>query len=77
MIPYSEWLLLLILAVVLLKPEEIPVLAKSLGIFVRYFSKIWQKVIIGNATDVLNHSNHKKHPFYVAPLGAKIQPIKN
>lgn len=76
MIPYSEWLLLLILAVVLLKPEEIPALAKSLGRFMRYVSKIWQQVI-GNTTDILNHSNHKKHPFYVAPLGAKVQPIKN
>lgn len=76
MIPYSEWLLLLILAVVLLKPEEIPALAKSIGKCVHYVRKIWQQ-IIGNSTNINSDYNCKKHPFYVAPAGAKIQPIKD
>lgn len=74
MIPYSEWLLLLILAVVLLKPAEVPGLAKSLGKYVRYVKNLWQQ-IIGKSID--NHSSCKKYPFFVAPAGAKIQPIKD
>ena len=76
MIPYSEWLLLLLLAVVLLKPEEIPSLAQSIGKYLHYVRNLWQQ-IIGNSTAVMNYSTCKKHPFYVAPLGAKIQPIKD
>ncbi len=76
MIFHSEWIVLFLLAVVLLKPEEVPFLAKKIGKVVRYAKNLWHQIIGDHFIDEYDH-NFKKHPFFVAPLGAKIQPIKD
>lgn len=75
MIINSEWVLLILLAVVLLKPEEIPALAKTVGKIVKYVRNLWQQIISENFHS--SDSSSAKHPFCVAPHGAKTQPIKD
>lgn len=76
MIFHSEWILLILLAVILLKPEEIPALARTIGKLIKYGKSLWQQVI-GEHFISSDINNTAKHPFCVAPQGAKTQPIKD
>ena len=77
MLPNSEWLLLAILAIILLKPEDIPVIARFIGKLVQQAQQM-----LGGVAAELNQNNtsievKKKHPFHGAPPKAKVQPIKD
>jgi Sec-independent protein translocase protein TatA len=82
MLPNSEWILLALLAVVLLKPEDIPTIAKFLAKVIRQMQHLWNDVVLSEIdrhTNVSENSNEplKKHPFHISPPGAKSQPVKD
>lgn len=82
MLPNSEWILLALLAVVLLKPEDVPTLARFLARFIRQAQQLWNDLVvteIDKHTHVLkNFKEHsKKHPFRLSPPRAKSQPVKD
>jgi Sec-independent protein translocase protein TatA len=78
MLPNSEWILLAILAVILLKPEDIPIIASFLGKLMRQARQAWSDLIpelgISKAT---NLKIQKMHPFHSAPPKSKVQPFKD
>lgn len=81
MLPNSEWILLTLLAVVLLKPEDIPIVARFLAKAIQHARGLWNHLI----TDEINKHTHaeyddassKKHPFHIPPAKAKSQPVKD
>lgn len=82
MLPNSEWILLALLAVVLLKPEDIPTLAKFLAKLIRQAQHLWNDLVlteIDKHTNILENSEEhsKKHPFHLYPPEAKSQPVKD
>lgn len=78
MLPNSEWILLAILAVILLKPEDIPMIASFFGKLMRQARQTWNDLIpelkLSKAT---NLKTQKMHPFHTAPPKSKIQPFKD
>mgnify|MGYP000443903322 CR=1 FL=1 len=82
MLPNSEWILLVLLAVVLLKPEDIPTIAKFLAKAIRQMQHLWNDLVLSEIdryTNVSENSDEslKKHPFHIPPPGAKSQPVKD
>ncbi len=82
MLPNSEWILLALLAVVLLKPEDIPTIAKFLAKLIRQGQHLWNDLVlteIDKHTNILENPSEslKKHPFHLSPPGAKSQPVKD
>lgn len=82
MLPNSEWILLALLAIVLLKPEDIPTIAKFLAKAIRQMQHLWNDVVLSEIdrhTNVPQNSDEslKKHPFHISPPGAKSQPVKD
>lgn len=74
MLPNSEWILLAILAVILLKPDDIPNIAKLIGKLVRYANNLWGELI---ALDKETRPLKAKNPFHCAPPKARIQALKD
>ena len=78
MLPNSEWVLLAILAVILLRPEDIPMIASFLGKLIRQAQQTWNDLMpelkFSKATDL---KTQKMHPFHAAPPKSKIQPFKD
>ena len=76
MLPNSEWILLAILVVILLKPDDIPAIARFLGKIMHKTNQMW---------DVFNWLNKKNpslreqklEPFHCAPPKSRIQAIKD
>lgn len=88
MLPNSEWIVLAVLALVLLKPEDIPKAAKILAKFMRQAQDLWTSLSnldgfanldngARNAPEKNTHVNRKKNPFHLAPDQAKSQPVKD
>jgi len=77
MLPNSEWILLAVLAVILLKPEDIPVIARFVAKFVRQTQKMWSDIVPEFDKTSTNAELQKKHPFHSAPLKANIAPLKD
>ena len=87
MLPNSEWILLGLLAVILLKPKDIPVMAKSLARIIRKAQRLWNDLVLTDDehtftfSDFPSPTNHKegeeKHPFHLSPPKAKSQPVKD
>ncbi len=81
MLPNSEWILLALLAVVLLKPEDIPVVARFLAKAIKQAQTLWNDLIIDEVKKYTDseyvESTPKKHPFHAAPSKAKSQPVKD
>jgi Sec-independent protein translocase protein TatA len=82
MLPNSEWILLALLAVVLLKPEDIPTLAKFLARLIRQARYLWNDLVVTEVDkhiNILENSGEplKKHPFHLSPPKAKSQPVKD
>jgi len=85
MLPSSEWILLALLAVILLKPEDVPKIAKFLAKAMRQAQDLWNELALSeldkhNTTEHsgAEHSdaNSKKHPFNLSPTKAKSGPVK-
>jgi Sec-independent protein translocase protein TatA len=78
MLPNSEWILLVILAVILLKPEDIPMLANFLGKLIRQAQQTLNYLIPELRLSKANHlKTQKMHPFHTAPPKSRIQPFKD
>jgi Sec-independent protein translocase protein TatA len=86
MLPNSEWILLALLAVILLKPEDVPKIAKFLAKAMRQAQHLWNELALSelnkhNATehsgDKHSEADSKKHPFNLAPPKAKSGPMKD
>jgi Sec-independent protein translocase protein TatA len=81
MLPNSEWILLALLAVVLLKPEDVPTIAKFLAKTIRQAQHLWNDLVLNQIdkhTILENSAEHlKKHPFHLSPPEAKSQPLKD
>ncbi len=86
MLPNSEWILLALLAVILLKPEDVPKIAKFLAKAMRQAQHLWNELALSELDkyNTTEHSkgkhsdaNAKKHPFHLAPPKAKSQPVKD
>ncbi len=78
MLPNSEWILLAILAVILLKPEDIPIIASFLGKLIRQARQTWSELIPELGLSKANHpKTQKMHPFHSAPPKSKVQPFKD
>ena len=81
MLPNSEWILLALLAVILLKPKDVPKIAKFLTKAIRQAQHLWNELALSeldkhNATEH-SDANSKKHPFNLAPPKAKSGPVKD
>jgi Sec-independent protein translocase protein TatA len=77
MLPNSEWILLAVLAVILLKPEDIPVIARFIAKFVRQAQQMWNYMVPEFDKTAINTELQKTHPFHSAPPQAKIAPLKD
>lgn len=81
MLPNSEWILLAILAVILLKPEDIPTVARFLAKAIRQVQQFLKHIDLLELEKHLENStpdaSPKKYPFHVAPPKAKSQPVKD
>jgi len=81
MLPNSEWILLAVLAVILLKPEDIPVVARFLAKAIRQVQQFLKNIDLLEIEKHLEDSSHeaspKKHPFHVSPPKSKSQPVKD
>lgn len=82
MLPNSEWILLVLIAVILLKPEDVPIIVRFLAKFIRQAQSIWKNVVneLDNSTNTSptqSKSSLKKHPFHVPIPKAKSQPMKD
>lgn len=78
MLPNSEWILLVILAVILLKQEDIPMLANFLGNLIRQAQQIWNDLMPELRPSKANNlKTQKMHPFHAAPPKSRIQPFKD
>ena len=80
MLPNSEWILLALLAVILLKPEDVPKIAKFLAKAMRQAQHVWNELALSelDKRNTTEHSdaNSKKHPFNLSPPKAKSGPVK-
>lgn len=76
MLPNSEWILLAILAVILLKPDDIPAIARLLGKLAIHTNQLWNDLTGFNA-EHLDLKKQKLQPFNCAPQKARIQPCKD
>jgi Sec-independent protein translocase protein TatA len=81
MLPNSEWILLALLAVILLKPEDVPKIAKFLAKAMRQAQNLWNELALSEL-DKHNEkeqsaANSKKHPFNLSPPKAKSGPVKD
>ncbi len=72
MLPNSEWILLAIIGVILLKPEDIPIIAKFIARFVHQAQQILKELY-----SPYKIIPQKKHPFNGAPPKVKIPPAKD
>jgi Sec-independent protein translocase protein TatA len=77
MLPNSEWLLLAILAIILLKPEDIPVIARFIGKLVHQAQQMWSELAAEFNQNNTSTKVEKMHPFHGAPPKAKVQPMKD
>lgn len=80
MLPNSEWVLLALLGVILLKPEDIPVVARFLAKCTRqaqYFLRNLDLIDLEKHLKDSSEQDIKKHPFHMSPPGAKSQPVKD
>lgn len=81
MLPNSEWILLALLAVILLKPEDIPTIAKFLAKIIHQTQRFLKNIDLldleKHFTNSPQESSKKKHPFHVSPAKAKSQPVKD
>lgn len=82
MLPNSEWILLALLAVVLLKPEDIPTIAKFLAKTIRQVHLLWDDLVLSEINKQINVPKNldeplKRHPFHISPPGSKSQPVKD
>lgn len=81
MLPSSEWILLSLLAVILLKPEDIPAAARFLAKIIRSAQRFWKNIDIleleKHMTEQREEITQKKHPFHISPTKAKSQPVKD
>jgi len=81
MLPNSEWILLILLAVILLKPEDIPMVARLLARIIRQVQHFLKNLDLLDLEKHLENppleSSPKKHPFHASPTKAKSQPIKD
>lgn len=78
MLPNSEWILLALLAVILLKSEDIPVIAKFVAKFVRQAQQMWRDLVLHELDkDDANTNTQKKYPFHCAPPKTKLPPVKD
>jgi Sec-independent protein translocase protein TatA len=81
MLPNSEWILLALLAVILLKPEDVPKIAKFLAKAMRQAQHLWNELALSeldkhNGTEY-SKTDSKKHPFNLTPPKAKPGPVKD
>ena len=72
MLPNSEWILLAIIGVILLKPEDIPIIAKFIARFVRQAQQILKELY-----SPYKAIPQKKYPFNGTPPKVKIPPAKD
>lgn len=80
MLPNSEWILLALLAVALLKPEDIPIVARFLAKAIQYARGLWNHLMIDeiNKRTITEYdASSKKYPFHSSPAKAKSQPVKD
>lgn len=79
MIPSSEWILLFLIGVAVIKPEDLPSLAKSASQLIKLANKLWKQITILNSENIKNYEPllQKKHPFSIDLPKAKIPPHKD
>ncbi len=81
MLPNSEWILLALLAVILLKPEDVPKIAKFLAKAMRQAQHLWNELALSeldkHTTPEHSDADSKKHPFNLSPPKAKSGPVKD
>ena len=81
MLPNSEWILLALLAVILLKPEDVPKIAKFLAKAIRQAQHLWNELALREFDKQhekdQSAASSKKHPFNLSPPKAKSGPVKD
>lgn len=74
MINYSEWIVLFLIGIILIKPDDLPIIAKNAGKFIGYLKSFWKEILKNQ-----NNENiiHKKQPFWTHLEKAAVQPHKD